>query len=136
MSQSTNTSARRSIDVAGAGHGAVPIPAASRIANVVMTGAVYGRDPGASNAIPEGDARQVALMFANLAALLAAAGAKPEHVIKLSISAKDLGIREAINVEWLKMFPDAASRPARHLSQYDHFPGTAVISCEAYAVIT
>lgn len=134
MSQSTDTAARRSIDVAGTGHGAVPIPAASRIGNLVLTGAIYGRDPH-TNAVAEGDAKQVEQMFANLRALLEAAGAKPEHVIKLAISAKDLGIRDAINVEWLNMFPDAHSRPARHLAQYDHFPGATVICCEAYVVI-
>ncbi len=135
MSEDPAASGRRSIDVAGTGHGAVPIPAASRIGNIVITGAIYGRDPQ-TDEIPEGDALQVELMFRNLRALLEAAGAKPEHVIKLAVSAKSLAIREAINVEWLKMFPDAHSRPARHLSQYDHFPGTAVINCEAYIVIT
>jgi enamine deaminase RidA (YjgF/YER057c/UK114 family) len=65
--------ARRSIEVEGFSHGAQPIPAASRVGPLVMTGGVYGLDP-ATGKIPDDVAEQARLMFMNLERILAAAG--------------------------------------------------------------
>ena len=62
---------RRSIEVAGFSHGGQPIPAASRVGDLIMTGGVYGLDP-ASGAIPGDVAEQARLMFANLGRILEA----------------------------------------------------------------
>lgn len=124
---------RRSIEVEGFGHGGQPIPAASRIANVVMTGGISGLDP-ATHAIPEGVDAQCAQMFRNLAKILAAAGAAPQDVVKLTVYVTDRSAREAVNREWLAMFPDEASRPARHTLVYE-LPGGMLVQCEAVAVL-
>ncbi len=126
---------RKSIEVEGFSHGANPIPAASRVGNVVMTGGISGLDP-ATGKVPEDQTAQVALAFANLERILRAAGASFGDVVKVGVVVKSLALRDEINVQWLKHFPDEHSRPARHTTQYDHFAGTTAIQLEATAVIT
>ncbi len=125
---------RRSIEIEGFGHGNVPIPAASRVANVVMTGGISGMDR-TTHTVPSDARAQVANAFANLRAILVAAGATPEDVVKLSITVASFDLRGAINEEWLAMFPDEHSRPARHVMKYDHFTAPVVLQLEAYAVL-
>src|SRR4029077_11817546 len=74
---------RKSFDVEGLGH-ANPIPAVSRIGNIVATGGVSGTDTSTGK-IPEDVAAQCAHMFANLKTILAAAGASPEDVIHVTV---------------------------------------------------
>jgi enamine deaminase RidA (YjgF/YER057c/UK114 family) len=126
-------SKRKSFDVEGLGH-ANPIPAVSRIGNIVATGGVSGTD-ASTGKIPEDVTPQCAHMFANLRAILAAAGATPEDVIRVTVWIKRPEIRAEVNKEWVVMFPDPHSRPARHTMLYDHFAGTMVVQCEAWAVI-
>jgi enamine deaminase RidA (YjgF/YER057c/UK114 family) len=124
---------RRSIEIDGLGHKS-PIPAASRIGGFVATGNIYGRDPG-TREIPEDPEEQVRLMFANLRAVLAAAGAGLENVLKLEFAVQSLSLRPAINREWLIAFPDPASRPARSVAEYAPFTAPAVVHCDALAVV-
>jgi 2-iminobutanoate/2-iminopropanoate deaminase len=125
---------RTSIEVEGFSHGANPIPAASRVGNVVMTGGINGQDP-ATGKVPDDQSAQVALAFANLAKILTAAGASMEGVVKLSVSVRTFELRDAINEQWLKYFPDEHSRPARHVTKYDNFGAGVALQLEAYAVI-
>jgi enamine deaminase RidA (YjgF/YER057c/UK114 family) len=125
--------ARRSIEVEDLSHGPNPIPAACRVGNVIMTGGIGGGDPS-SGIVPDDARAQVAHAFANLRRVLAAAGATPDDVVKLAIAVRTFDVRAAINEEWVVMFPDAASRPARHVTRYDHLPGNLALQLEAYAV--
>lgn len=125
---------RISINVDGADHKS-PIPAAARIGSFMMTGHIYGRDPKTGEFVA-GGANQVPLIFQNLRAILAAGGATPENVLKLEFSVKDLALRAAINKEWVAMFPDEHSRPARHVERSDNILEPAEVSCEAFVVIT
>lgn len=104
----------RSIDVPGASHKA-PIPAAARVANILCTSAVSGKDP-ASGQLPADVGGQVRNAFANLRAVLAAGGASLDQVVKFSITLHDDSVREAINAEWRAAFPDPRDRPARHIT--------------------
>ncbi len=126
-------SKRKSFDVEGLGH-ANPIPAVSRIGNIVATGGVSGMDRS-SGQIPGDVSAQCALMFANLRTILGAAGATPEDVIRVTVWIKRPEIRAAVNKVWVEMFPDPDSRPARHTMFYDQFAGAMVVQCEAWAVI-
>jgi 2-iminobutanoate/2-iminopropanoate deaminase len=130
---STNMSKRKSFDVEGLGH-ANPIPAVSRIGNIVATGGVSGTD-ASTGKIPDDVTSQCARMFANLRTILAAAGATPEDVIRVTVWIARPEIRTEVNKEWVVMFPDPHSRPARHTMFYDHFAGSMVVQCEAWAVI-
>lgn len=125
---------RTSIEVEGFSHGANPIPAASRVGNVVMTGGISGQDP-ITGKVPDDAKAQVALAFANLEKIITAAGGTTDTIVKLAISVKTFELRDEINTQWLKMFPDEHSRPARHVTKYDNFGGSTAIQLEAYAVI-
>lgn len=124
---------RKSFDVEGLGH-ANPIPAVSRIGSIVATGGVSGADRKTGK-MPEDTATQCVNMFANLRVILAAAGATPEDVIRVTVWIKRPEIRAEVNKEWVAMFPDEHSRPARHTMFYDQFSGGMVVQCEAWAVI-
>lgn len=125
-------SARRSIHVTGLEHGKLPIPNASRIGPFIATGGIRGVDPK-TRVMPDDVAGQTALMFANLRAIIEAAGASCDDILKLTIWIADPAAREAINVEWLKLFPDEHSRPARHILNYE-LPAGMRVQCEALAV--
>lgn len=103
---------RVSIELPGFAH-ANPIPAASRIGPFLFSGAVAGRDPDTGD-LPVDLDRQVANVFRHVAALLAAAGGTPDDVVKMTFWLADYRDREALNREWVAMFPDPSSRPARH----------------------
>ena len=122
----------RSIEVPGASHKA-PVPAAARVANVLCTSAVSGKDP-ASGALPEDAQAQAANAFANLRAVLEAGGASLDDLVKLSVTIRDNAVRDAVNAQWLAAFPDPHDRPARHIVVQDLQHGMW-LQLEAMAVI-
>lgn len=122
----------RSIDVPGASHKA-PIPAAARVANILCTSAVSGKDP-ASGQLPTAVGSQVKNAFANLRAVLAASGASLDQVVKFSITLHDDSVREAVNAEWLAAFPDPQDRPARHITVHPLQHGM-LLQLEVIAVV-
>ncbi|WP_306207111.1 RidA family protein [Actinoplanes sp. RD1] len=103
---------RRSIHVAGFEH-ANPIPAASRIGPFVFSGAITGRDPH-TRELPAGLDAQCAHVFRHVRAIIEAAGGTVDDIAKLTFWLRDHHDRDALNREWLAMFPDPDSRPARH----------------------
>jgi 2-iminobutanoate/2-iminopropanoate deaminase len=126
---------RRSIEVDGFNHGPQPIPAACRLANIVVTGGIYGLDTQ-SGKVPDDLERQTALMFDNLQRVLTAAGATLGQVVKMTFWVRNPDARAFINPTWLATFPDPQSRPARHTLQNDHMAANLLIQCDALAVIT
>ena len=127
-------SGRRSIEVAGFSHGQQPIPGASRVGPLVMTGGVYGLDP-ATGAIPDDVYDQARIMFDNLALIMAAAGGSLDDVARITVYVKIPQARTAVNDEWVKHFPDAAARPARHTLINDGLPSNMLVQCDAVAWI-
>lgn len=121
-----------SIHIPGFGH-ANPIPAASRIGPFVASGALTGRDPR-THEMPSGLDRQCANVFGHIGALLAAAGGTPDDVLKLTVHLADPADREALNREWLAMFPDPQRRPARQVLAAA-LGGGALIHCDLLAVL-
>lgn len=96
-----------------------PVPAACRMGNIVVTGIINGLDP-ARPGEPGDLEQQCALMFRRVGEVLAAAGANTGHVVKLNVWVPDVAdraARDVLNREWVRMFPDAASRPARQTTQ-------------------
>lgn len=125
-------SGRRSIDVPGFAHGN-PVPVASRIGPFLVSGALTGRDPETGEMPASLDA-QCANAFGHVRALMDAAGASTDDIIKLTVLLADYRDREALNREWLAMFPDAASRPARQVLQAS-LDGGAAIHLDLMAVL-
>ena len=123
---------RRAIYVEGYGH-QNPIPAASRLDNVVASGIITGRD-GATGKLPSTLDEQCALMFRHLRSIIEAAGGTVDDIVKLNVWMADRSQREGLNREWLKMFPDADKRPARQTMQAE-LGGGMLVHCDFLAVV-
>jgi 2-iminobutanoate/2-iminopropanoate deaminase len=123
---------RTSIHIGGFKHGN-PIPNASRIGNLLMSGVILGRDPVTSEMPPRLEA-QCANMFAHMKAIVEAGGGTTDDIIKMTVWLKDRSQRAPVNAEWIKMFPDEQSRPARHALPME-MEGGALVQCDFTAVI-
>lgn len=105
---------RRSIRVPGLGHGANPIPTASRKGPLLATGGIRGVD-AATGVQPTELVEEVRLAFANLETVVAAGGGSLEDVVHVTVFAGSDGVKPLLNEHWVKAFPDEDSRPARHV---------------------
>ena len=104
---------RKSINGSRARH-ENPIPNASRVGNVVMSSVIGGAKPG-TRELPASLEEQVANVFAHIRHDVEAAGGSVDEIIKINFWVKDpVSQRAVLNTEWVKMFPDPESRPARH----------------------
>ena len=126
-------SARVSIEVPGLKHDN-PIPAACRIGPFLVSSVISPKD--SDGKVPDGLDAQCRQVFDNLKALLAAAGAAPEQVIKLTVWLKDRSLRPHVNKFWLELFPDPHSRPARHTFSAPDLPEPQLVQMEVMAVLT
>jgi 2-iminobutanoate/2-iminopropanoate deaminase len=126
-------SKRRSIEVEGFSHGATPIPAASRIGNMIASGGIAGLDT-ATGKIPADLEGQVVAMFANVQKIVEAGGGTAEDILKMTIWVRDRAARAIIDPNWTKMFPDPHSRPARHVLVYQ-LPDPMLVQCEFLAML-
>jgi enamine deaminase RidA (YjgF/YER057c/UK114 family) len=122
---------RVSINIPGFKH-VNPIPNASRVGNVVMSGVIIGVDPE-THKLPADLRTQCTNMFAHLRSIVEAAGCTTDDIIKITVWLKDPSDRAVLNEAWLKLFPDPASRPARHTLPH---PGgiDALILCDVVAI--
>jgi 2-iminobutanoate/2-iminopropanoate deaminase len=122
---------RRSIYVDEIAHQS-PIPNASRIGNIIVSGLIRGADP-ATGRLADTLERQCAFMFRHMREAVEAGGATVADIIKVTVWMKEL-TRKPINDEWVKMFPDPASRPARQVMEVPMEPGV-LIQCDFMAII-
>jgi 2-iminobutanoate/2-iminopropanoate deaminase len=124
---------RRSVEVPGLHHGGLPIPVACVVGNLLASSGISPLDP-ATGGIPDAVEDQVELVFANVRRVLEAAGGRPEDVVKCTVFVRDKAIRPIIDKHWTQMFPDEASRPARHTLRID-LAGSMQIQLEILAVL-
>jgi enamine deaminase RidA (YjgF/YER057c/UK114 family) len=91
-----------------------PIPNASRVGPLIMSSVITGRDPNTKR-MPDSLEEQVTNCFAYIRGDVEAAGASVDDIVKITFWLSDPATqRPGLNAEWLRMFPDPASRPARH----------------------
>ena len=109
-----------------------PIPNAARIDQIVASGLIRGVDP-VTHKFPASLAEQCAFMFANIRHTVEAAGASIDDIIKVTFWMSPL-VRGPINDEWTKMFPDAATRPARQIMEVPMEPGV-LVQCDFLAIV-
>ncbi len=121
-------SPRRSIDVDCFVH-ANPIPCATRIGPLVTSSIIVGRNPDGT--VPDDLVTQLDNLFAHVGEMLGGAGADWRHVAKMNFWVPSLDDRAAINVPWVRHFPDPASRPSRHTQV-----GVAVAQCDFLALVS
>lgn len=124
---------RTSIEIPGLAHGGLPIPQASLVGPLLISGGINGMDPS-DGSIPADLEGQARLIFENMRRIVEAAGGTVEDVVKCTFFVRDRSSRPAIDAEWVAMFPDPASRPARHT-----LPATLVdpllLQCELTAYL-
>jgi 2-iminobutanoate/2-iminopropanoate deaminase len=123
----------RSIEVPGVNHGSVPIPMGARVGNMLFSSGIAGKDP-ATNKVPPEAAEQARFAFQNLRTLLENGGATLEDVGHVTVFVKDESVRDAINAEWIKCFPDPHDRPARHTLVHE-LRGGVLLQLEVIAVV-
>ncbi|MEV6967423.1 RidA family protein [Hamadaea sp. NPDC051192] len=123
---------RRSIYLPGFRH-ANPIPVASQVGPILVSGALTGRDP-ATQQMPATLDEQCANVFGHVEALMAAAGATTDDIVKMTFHLADPADREPLNRQWTAMFPDPQSRPARQVIAA-RLDGGALVHCELMAVL-
>ena len=125
---------RRSIRAADIPEHKNPIPAATRIGNLVFSSAVGGEDPQ-SHDLPDDSETQIANTFRTIAAIMRESGGSVADIGKVSVYLADMDDRKLVNPHWLEMFPDEASRPVRHTSA-KKLPAGRRIQVEFIAVLS
>ena len=108
---------RQVLHVKGSQH-KKPIPTAVKIGNMVYTSAIIGSDPDTGE-IPADVQDEVKNIFHYMEEIMELAGGTTENIAHMSVLVRDRKYKENVNVEWLKMFPNADNRPARHTTVQD-----------------
>ena len=109
---------RRSVEVPGLHHNGLPIPQACVVGNLLVSSGISPLDPD-SGAVPSEVDQQVEVAFANVRRIVAAAGGTVDDIAKCTVFVRDKAIRPIVDKHWLEMFPEEASRPARHTLRID-----------------
>ncbi len=125
-------SARHSVYSKGFSH-KMPIPNACRIGPLLVTGLVNGVDPETGK-IPASLDEQVVCLFKQIRLIVEAGGGTTEDIVKITVWMADRGDRTALNREWLSMFPNPESRPARQ-AMISPMEGEKLIQCDFMAVV-
>jgi 2-iminobutanoate/2-iminopropanoate deaminase len=125
-------SRRKCIHIDGLAH-KDPIPNASVIGNMLVTGLIMGRDTQ-SETVPDTIEEQCAILFRHIRDIVDAAGGTTDDIIKMNVWLKDPSDRSALNAEWTAMFPDPENRPVRQASSLE---GDSVVmsQCDFMAVV-
>ena len=123
---------RKVIEIPGLAHQA-PIPMGAKIGNVVYSSAISGIEPQTKSP-PQDPDKQAEALFRNIRTFMKQAGGTPEDIIRMTVYLKEESYREAINKEWVKMFPDEHSRPARHAIKIE-LRGEVLFQIELVAVL-
>jgi len=103
------------------------------VGNLLVSGGISPVDPE-TGAVPDDTDGQVAVAFANVRRVLAAAGGTADDVVKCTVFVHDKAIRPVVDRYWVEMFPDEASRPARHMLHAELQAGTQ-LQLEIMAVL-
>ena len=99
-----------------------PVPQAVEAGGWIYVSALFGADP-VDRVIPQDAAAEANVVFDNLVAILAAAGAELTDVVRVGIVMRDLQRdRPTFNKVWADRFGD--HRPARSAIQSDEFGRT------------
>lgn len=118
-------SRRRVIELPNVKHSA-PIPAAVLVDNVLASSALFGADPD-TGGLPDQIEDEVAFLFDNIRAVLDAAGATTDDLLRMDVLLREGADRGIINQHWLAMFPEEADRPARHITIVANLPARAQV---------
>ena len=92
-------------------------------------------DPSTGEIVGTNDVvKQTEQVMANLEAVLAAAGAKPQDIVKTTVFLADMNDFAAMNQVYARYF-DEASAPARACVQVSRLPKDVLVEIECIAVV-
>ena len=100
---------------------------------MIFTSGQVGFDPGSGAMVEGGVEEQTRQVLANLGAVLAAAGAGLEHIVKTTIFLANMDDFAAVNAIYGERFP--FDPPARSTVQVARLPRDAKVEIEAIAII-
>ncbi|MDN5326896.1 MAG: 2-iminobutanoate/2-iminopropanoate deaminase [Moorella sp. (in: firmicutes)] len=109
-----------------------PYSQAIRIGNLIFTSGQIPLDPASGQIVDGGAAEQTARVMANLQAVLAAAGAGLEDVVKTTVYIKDMKDFNTINEVYGRYFNQEP--PARSCVEVARLPKNVLVEIEAVAV--
>ena len=110
-----------------------PVPVASRIGAHLYSGVITGRDPHTKE-MPESMAAQCANLFGHVRELMRITGATTDDIVKMTFYLRHYRDREALNAEWVAMFPDSANRPARQVMAAE-LDGLTLLQADLVAIL-
>lgn len=104
---------RQSIQVPGRGRVHSPVPEGIRVGDFIFSSLLGPVGPEREQGANVDE--DAGLLLQRIRDLVVAGGGRLEDIVDVSVYVFDDNDREAINREWLKMFPDPNDRPARHI---------------------
>ncbi|WP_258359184.1 RidA family protein [Moorella sulfitireducens (nom. illeg.)] len=110
-----------------------PYSQAIKFGNIIFTSGQIPIDPVSGQVVEGGLAAQVARVMANLQAVLAAAGAGLDDVVKTTLYIKDMNDFSTINEIYGRYF--TKEPPARSCVEVARLPKDVLVEIEAVAVV-
>ena len=110
-----------------------PYSQAIRVGNLVFTSGQIPLHPQTGDIVGESAAEQARQVLQNLQAVLQAAGASLQQVVKTTIFLTDLSQFAAVNAVYAEFFPE--NLPARSTVQVAALPRGVQVEIEAIAIV-
>ncbi|MEW8958000.1 MAG: RidA family protein [Moorella sp. (in: firmicutes)] len=110
-----------------------PYSQAIKVGNIIFTSGQIPIDPQSGQVVEGGVAAQVARVMDNLQAVLAAAGASLDDVVKTTLYIKDMNDFGTINEVYGRYF--TKEPPARSCVEVARLPKDVLVEIEAVAVV-
>jgi 2-iminobutanoate/2-iminopropanoate deaminase len=110
-----------------------PYSQAQTVGNLVYTAGQLGMDPATGNVVAGGIEAETRQAWANLKAVLEAAGSSLPQIVKTTVFMIDLGEFAAMNAVYAEMF--AGNYPARSTVQVAALPKGGRVEIEVVALI-
>jgi 2-iminobutanoate/2-iminopropanoate deaminase len=120
-------------DAAPAPFQGAPYSQAIVAGGLVFVSGQLGLRPGATDVVPGGIAEQTEQVFANLRAVLEAAGSSLGSIVKTTVFLQRLDDFGAMNEVYARHLPDAP--PARSTVEVAKLPSGALVEIEAIALL-
>ncbi len=110
-----------------------PFPTAVRVGSLVCSAGLGGHDPKTGK-VPDAPEEQIRNAFTHAATVMQLAGGSLSDIAKVTVHLKDMGLRDLVNAEWVRIFPDEDDRPVRHSIEAP-LGGNRVIQIEIMGMI-
>ena len=111
-----------------------PYSQAIKAGNVLYLSGQIGMNPATGELVSDDVKEQTARALQNMKAVLAAAGAGPENVVKTTVFLKDMNDFAAMNEVYAQFF-EGPAYPARSAVEVARLPKDVLVEIEAVALL-